>query len=128
MMKFHENIWYGTLRECIDELYDLIDFEYYEMPIVNYAASAPEKAKSAFEAYNESSGWFGFKDIGNDFDCDTISLLFAHYGGGGIESLELTGYDPEAEKKLLMEKIRNSTECCGYSLRPDEYTVFELDN
>ena len=128
MITFHENIYYGTLRECVDELWKHIDFENLEMPKVDFAASAMENAKSAYEAYHNSEGWFGFQDVGDKFDCDKISLMFAHYGGGGIESLELTGEDEESEKEYLMQRIGSSTDACGYGvLEPDDMTVFELD-
>ena len=39
MKRFHKNIWYGTVRECVNELYDLIDFENGVMPRVDYGGS-----------------------------------------------------------------------------------------
>lgn len=127
MKKFHENIWYGTLKECIDELYGLIDFEHKTMPRVDYSAYAPEDAKTAYEAYSAAEGWFGIVKCENDFDSDGIVLLMGHYGGGGIQAVELTDENPEEEKMLLMRQIRNSADDCGYCLLPHEYTVFELE-
>lgn len=128
MKKFHENIWYGTLRECVNEFYSLIDFEHVEMPRVDYAAVVNEYVDTAYEAYREAIGWFGFKNVAKEFDCDTITLLFAHYGGGGIKSLELTGEDPETEKKEIMSKITESTDAVGFGrFEADDYTVFELE-
>lgn len=128
MLKYHENVFYGTLKECVDELYKLIDFEHKEIPRVSYSASTTINAETAYEAYTTAEGWFGFTDVGDVFDCDTISLMFAHYGGGGIECLELYGEDEELEKELIMQRIGNSTDSCGYGvLEPDDWTVFELE-
>ena len=128
MKKFHENIWYGTLKECVDELYSLIDdVKNGDILHVDYAAIVKEDAKTAYEAYREAESWFGFRNVSNDFDCDTLTLLFGHYGGGGIECLELTGEDPETDKEEIMRAIANSTEALGIGrLEPNDYTVFEF--
>lgn len=118
-----KTIIYGTLRECVDELWDRMDLAH--MPKVNYAASVCEDEDSAEEAYGSAEGWFGFADLGSEFDSDTVMLLFGHWGGGGIECMELTG--DEEEKEILMERIGSSTDSCGYGvLEPDDITVFEF--
>ena len=127
MKKFHENIWFGTLKECVDEFYSLIDFVHCEMPRVDFAAIVDGEAKTAYEAYRTAESWFGFKCMSHEFDGDTVALLFGHYGGGGVESLELTG-NPEIDKEAIIDKIANSTDNCGLGqLKTDEYTVFELE-
>lgn len=114
-------IIYGTLRECVNEYWKRIE----DRPKVNYAAEVVENEESAEKAYGFASGWFGFTDVSDKFDSDTNVLLFGHWGGGGIECMEITG--DEEEKEILMQKIGASTDSCGYGvLEPDDITVFEL--
>ena len=126
--KFHENIWYGTFKECVAELWKVIDFDHTEMPRVDFAVSVMENASTAYEAYRNASGWFGIKNISEEFNADTISLIIARYGGGGIEGLELCGEDEEKEKADLMKRMSWSAGVCGYDLiKANDYTVFELE-
>lgn len=119
---------YGTLRKCVDEVYKLINFDHLEMPTISYSASTMKNAKTAYEAYRSAEGWFGIVNVRGTFDSDAIVMLFGHFGGGGIESLELNGEDEEEEKELIIQKIGSSTDSCGYGvLAPDDITVFELD-
>ena len=118
---------YGTLRECVDELWKIVS-RFPRFPRVDYAVIVDEEAKSADEAYDSAEGWFGFKDVGYEFDCDTISLFFAHYGGGGITAVEIDDHCYEDEQKeILMQRIGESTDSCGYGvLEPGDLTVFEV--
>lgn len=122
---------YGTLKECTDKLFKMIDFENMIFPDFDFASCVDEDAESPEDAYESAESWFGVKDLGKSFDTDTISLMFAHYGGGGIESMELCYlkdyYDEEEPKKLFMQKIESSTSVAGIGeLTPDDYTVFEI--
>lgn len=118
-------IIYGTLRECTDKLFKMIDFDNMQFPDFDFAAVVSEECENADEAYEEAEGWFGVKDFGKNFDCDTISIMCAHYGGGGIRSLELTNEDDERES--FMRMIGESTDEIGHGvLEPNDYTVFEI--
>ena len=122
---------YGTLRKCTDELFNLIDFEKMEFPDFDFALIVDEEAKSPEEAYDTAESWFGVKDLGGEFCTDTISLMFAHYGGGGIQSMEihyLHDYnDVDELKDEFMKKITESTDDIGIGkLEPDDYTIFEI--
>ena len=126
MIKYYEEgrtILYGTLKECVDELWKTMDLAHF--PKVNYAASVMEDEESVKHAYDYASGWFGFADLGSEFDSDTVVLLFGHWGGGGVEVMELAG--DESEKEILMQRIGSSTDKCGYGvLEPNDMTVFEI--
>lgn len=127
LMNKKKTVVYGTLEECVNEYYKRIDFENGTAPNVDYAASVWEDCEDVLDAYESAEGWFGIKDISEEFNSDTVTLLFGHYGGGGVESLELYGDDPETEKEILMQRIGSSTDDCGYGvLEPQDYTVFEL--
>lgn len=119
---------YGTLKECVNELWKEIDFKTHKFPRVDYAANVWDSAENAQEAFDGAEGWFGFADTSNLFDCDTFTLLFAHYGGGGVESMEMYyGAEEEDLKEMLMQRIGSSTDQCGYGvLEPNDYTVFEI--
>ena len=118
-----KTIIYGTLKECVDELWKTMDL--VNFPKVNYAASVCENEESVKYAYDNASGWFGFADLGSEFDSDTVVLLFGRWGGGGVEVMELTG--DEDEKGILMQRIGSSTDKCGYGvLEPNDMTVFEV--
>ena len=126
MKKYKDYIIYGTLRECVDELWKMIDFKNGVFPDFDFAASVCENEDNACDAYDSGECWFGCKDIGKAFDCDTISLMIAHYGGGGITSMELTGEYPD-EKETLMRRIAEATDLCGCGvLEPYDFTVFEI--
>lgn len=117
-------IIYDTLENCVNKLWNMIDFENAVFPDVDFATWVDENANSPEEAYDTASGWFGIKDLGKEFDCDTISIMIAHYGGGGIGGMELSGY--ENEKEYLIELIMSLTEKEGCDLKRDEMTVFEI--
>ena len=119
---------YGTLEECVNEYWKRIDFENGTAPNVDYAASVLEDCVDCDDALDSAQGWFGFKNVKEAFDSDDIVFLFGHYGGGGVESLEVTG-EYEMEKDLLMRRIGSSTDECGYSvLEPQDYTLFLVND
>ena len=126
-------IIYGTLRECVDELWKMVflDEKLPKFPRVDYAASVIENADSVEEAYKNAEGWFGFVEVGGLFNCDTFSLFFAHYGGGGVTAMEIEPAwecSEKESKELLMRRIGESTDSCGYGvLEPGDYTVFEIE-
>ena len=121
-------IIYGTLRECVDELWKIIEEnDYTYCPRVDFAAVVDEDAENGKEAYESAEGWFGFKDYGDDFNTDTISLCFAHYCGGGVAAMEIDLEHGEDQKEILMNTIGYSTDQCGYGvLEPNDMTVFEI--
>lgn len=124
-----KTILYGSLCDCTRGLFDLIDWD-GAFPNVDFAAVVDEDAPSANAARKTAEGWFGIKDFGKKFDADTFSLMFAHYGGGGVESMELMppeDSERDAFETEFMEHIGASTSAVGYgALGPDDMTVFEV--
>ena len=117
--------WYGTLRECVDELWRRINFTEMKFPDFDFALA--QYGETDFEtAYENAECWFGVKDFGKKFDSDTISVMIGHYGGGGVEAMEISG--EEGEKEKLMKKISNAVEdILGGGISPDDdYVVFEI--
>lgn len=130
MIKY-KNLIYGTVRECVDELWKLIDFNHAIFPNFDFATPYEgltlEDFKDSDSPLDFGESWHGCKDLGLEFDADTISLLFGHYGGGGIQSLELFGDDEVKEKKWFMRCIASSVEEIGYSrMLPDDYILIEV--
>lgn len=121
-------IFYGTLRECVDELFTMIDFDNREFPAFDFASNVDEDYETVESAWNDAESWHGVKPITHLFGCDTISIVIAHYSGGGIQSMEF--YDDSSEdelKEMLIRKICESVDDIGYGwLNEDEYTVFEI--
>lgn len=121
---------YGTLRECVDELFKRIDFRKAKFPDFDFAAIIEENLyPSDFPSSptDAAESWFGCKDLGNVFNTDTISLFIGHYTGGGIESMELRGEDIESEKETLMTRMGSATDDVGLGvLEPEDYTMFEF--
>lgn len=123
-------IIYGTLKECVDKLFKRIEFD-KSFPEFNIAVDVIENAPSIKEAYTTAEGWFGCKDIGNEFDSDIFELIIFHYGGGGLQSMEIEPYDIEEDledtKENFMKKIGESTDYCDYGvLKPSDYVIFEI--
>lgn len=126
MIKYGRYI-YGTLNECVDELYKLIDFDNRKFPEFDFAAWVDEDL--TVDDFRETKypadlgeSWYGCKDISDLFDADTFNIVFGHYGGGGIVALEVVGdYEPE-EKRDIIKCIKISTD----ELDEDSYTLFEI--
>lgn len=118
---------YGTLKECVDELWKRIDWKNRKFPDFDYAAFVGEDERNIDEVRHQADGWFGCKDVGNLYNADTFTLIFAHYSGGGVESMELWNDDDTDRKQMLIDRIGNSTDLCGYGiLDPNDYTLFEI--
>ena len=133
MIEFNNGkVIYGTLRECVDEVFKRIDFEktFPKFPDFDFAAIVEEGLQPAdfsTDPTDNAESWFGCKDLGRVYQTDTISLFIGHYTGGGIESMELRGEDPEREKETLMVRMGASTDNIGFGvLDPDDYTMFEF--
>ena len=108
----------GTFTECINKLWGLIDAEQCSFPDFDIAVNVSDDFKDA-------SVWFGCKDLAREFDCNTISVMFAFFGGGGVCAMEIQDGD-EYEKKEFIDMIKNSVDTCGYYLGDDEPVVIEL--
>ena len=124
MIKY-KNFIYGTVRECVEELWKLIDFETWVFPDFDFAAWVDEDLTlEDLEKHGWHCGelWYGCKELGNVFNSDTFSLFFGHYGGGGVASLEIYEDAPECEDDLI-RAIRNST---NGELEEDVPTLFEI--
>ena len=131
MIKFNDgNVIYGTLEECVDELFKRIDFGKAKFPDFDFAAVVEEDLKQEdfpSDPTDAAESWFGCKDLGRVYQTDTISLFIGHYTGGGIESMELRGEDIESEKETLIARIGIATDDVGLGvLNPDDPTMFEF--
>ncbi len=118
---------YGTLKECVEELFKRIENCGGIFPEFDFCADCLEEAKSMKEAYNSSSGWFGCKDISELFDnTQSYSLVLDYYGGGATESADLDMTDRE-DMEIIISRIGSCTDNIGYGvLNPNDYTIFEF--
>ena len=123
---------YGTLKECVDKLWERIDWENGKFPEFDYAAIVSEDCKTIKEAIKDAEAWFGCKDITKMFQGDTFSLVFGYYAGGVAESMEFEAWstdhhdDDEENKERMMACIGNSTDRNGYGiLEPNDYILFD---
>lgn len=124
MIKYN-NLIYGTVRECVEELWKLIDFNEWKFPDFDFAACASEGLTlKDLEKHGWHCGesWYGCKELRSVFDSDTFSLFFGYYGGGGVVSLEIYKDAPECKDDLI-RAIRNST---NGELEEDDPTLFEI--
>ena len=123
------NIIYGTLKECVNEIWNMIDFDNMKFPDFDYAAWVDEditeedidEAVKKNDASLIGDSWYGCRQ-NDDFDPDTINIIFGHYGGGGFCGMEIYEED-DIYKQEIIASIINST--CD-ELGEDEYTVFEI--
>lgn len=124
MIKY-KNLIYGTVRECVEELWKLIDFENWVFPDFDFAAWADEDLTlEDLEKHGWHCGesWYGCKELGSVFNSDTLSLFFGHYGGGGVMAVEISDDNPDCKDDLI-KAIRVST---GGELGEDDPTLFEI--
>ena len=63
MKKANDHVFYGTLRQCTDELWKKIDFKHNVFPRFDYAAVVIEDAETARKAYKTAESWFGCDDF-----------------------------------------------------------------
>lgn len=125
MIKYN-NLIYGTLNECVNEIWKMIDYDTLQFPNFDYAALVSEDLTLEDLkrlGNNAGSSWFGVKNMTNVFDSDTISLFTGHYSGGGINSLEIDEYSKPED---LIDMIIYSTEDMSVEVKADEYVLFEL--
>lgn len=120
------NVIYGTLEECVAELFNRIDFRMSSFPDFDFATYVNDDITQkdmddATDVCDLGESWYGCKDLGNKFfDSDTISVMFGHYGGGGIRALEL--YDDECMEPFIQTLIDSAYGDLGR----DSYTIFEF--
>lgn len=120
------DVIYGTVRECVKEVFRRIDFMNAKFPDFDFASwveedITQEEIDNAKDIINLGSSWFGCKDLGSQFfDSDTISVMFGHYGGGGINAVEII--DDDSFEDFLRALIESTED----SLREYDYTIFEF--
>jgi len=109
--KSKRTMLYGTLKECVDAIWDMIDFDNMIFPDFDYAINNTDNLTRS-EIYNKednaATGWYGCKDMKEFFCGNTISLMFGYYSGGFLQCLELTGEYAD-EKQELIECIISTT-------------------
>ena len=123
MIKY-ENLIYGTVRECVEELWKLVDLENRVFPDFDFAAWVAEDLTLEDlerKGWNCGESWYGCKELGGVFDADTLSLFLGHYGGGGVASTELSD-DEEGKDELIRAIIKSTDE----ELKEDTPTLFEI--
>ena len=119
---------YGTLQECVDDLFERIDLT-KPFPEFDFAAEVIEDSEDADIVYDNATGWFGCKDMAKEFDSNLFELIICYYGGSGLECVEVGEDDGsfiEEEKRAMISVIGNATDIAGYGvLNPNDYTIFE---
>ena len=117
----------GTVKECVDEIWKLIDWENMIFPDFDFCIdpydNTEEEIKNAKDGCDLGESWYGCK--GNyDFDPRGISInvIFGYYGGGDFCSLCM--YDDDEEyKEMIIQKMFDTT---NGELAPYSDTVIEL--
>lgn len=117
---------YGTIEECVNEIWKMIDFYDMEAPDFDFCGDVREDItetgiKNASTASELGNEWYGCK-VNRDFDPfkESINLIFGYYGGGYFDSICIWDEDEEF-KDVIIRKICDATE-----LKPDWKTVFEI--
>ncbi len=123
--KSKRTMLYGTLKECVDAIWDMIDFENMIFPDFDYAINNTDNLTRS-EIYNKedeaATWWYGCKDLKRFFAGETISLMIGYYSGGGLQCLELTG-KRYTEKAELIDRMILSTD---YRVDEDDMVLVEL--
>ena len=116
---------YGTVEECVNEIWKRIDFDMMTMPSFDFCYNAfdntEEDVINAKDASNLGDGWFGCK-ANYEFDPQhySLNIIIGYYGGGAFYSVCIYE-DSEESKKELIEGICNAAE-----LKPNWETVIEF--
>lgn len=119
----------GTVEECVNEIFKMIDWNKMEFPDFDFCSDGffedltQEELDEAENITYLGTGCYGCKR-NSDFDSlrESIDLIFGYYGGGWFRSMCLD--DDEYEDEYKKEMI--SIICEGADLRPEWYTAFEL--
>ena len=119
-------IMYGTIKECVDEIWNMIDWNKCEFPDFDFCNDPYDDitetdVMNAKDGNDIGNGWYGCK-ANDDFDPEftSINLIFGYYGGGWFDSLMM--YDEDDEyKDFIIRKICEATD-----LTPSCKTVFEF--
>ena len=126
MIKYN-NLIYGTVRECVEELWKLIDFDNWVFPDFDFAAWVDEDLTLEDlekKGWNCGESWYGCRELGNVFNSDTFSLFLGHYGGGGIAGIEINDDDSDYKNDLI-KAIYIST---AGELKENTSTLFEIND
>lgn len=117
----------GTVKECINEIWKLIDWSTMTFPDFDFCIDPYEDAESNIENAEDGcdlgEAWCGAK--GNyDFDPrgTSINVIFGYYGGGDFYSLCM--YDDDEEYKEMI--IQKMCDTANGELTPYSDTVIEL--
>lgn len=119
---------YGTVEECVNEIWKRIDFDMMTMPSFDFCGD-PDKEDITEDDLNNAkdgtdlgSSWCGCR-ANYDFDPQhySLNIIIGYYGGGDFYSI-CVYEDDEEYKKELLEKI-----CKAADLNPDWNTIIEFD-
>lgn len=103
--------FYGTIRECAEEVFRRIDLGKVEFKPFDFAIYVDlyfeEKYPATTEISRLASSWFGCKDVGDAFDSNVPAVMFCHYGGGGVTACEIDSDSLEDFISAWVESIDN---------------------
>ena len=121
---------YGTVEECVEEIWKRIDFENMEFPEFDFCNDpyddniTEDDLNNAEDGTDLGDGWSGCK-VNNDFDSKyaSFNLIFGYYGGGCFEALCICDGDENDDrvKREMVSKI-----CDVGDLEPDWNIVCEF--
>ncbi len=120
-----EKYLYGTVEECVNEIWKRIDFDIMTMPSFDFCGDPYENTED--DLINSKNGlglgerWYGCK-ANYDFDPQhySLNIILGYYGGGDFYSVCICE-DNEDAKRELIEKI-----CDAAGIEADWDTVIEF--
>lgn len=120
---------YGTVRECVNEIWKRIDideakfpdFDFCDDPGLDDSEDIEKEMGEAKEGTDLGSGWYGVK-ANDDFDpgYTSINVICGYYGGGAFEGMAIDEYD-DVYKESFLRMICNVSD-----MEPEWKTVVEF--
>ena len=121
-----ERYLYGTVVECVNEIWKRIDFDKMTMPSFDfcgypYEDNTEDDLKNAEDGTDLGERWYGCK-ANYDFDPNhcSLNIILGYYGGGDFYSVCIYEDDEDAKRELI-EKI-----CDAAGIEADLDTVVEF--